>query len=245
MLYMTFVTQGAGFSLQALSWRRASAFLEGKSVCCDFSELTRVYDEGLCDPLSLLHDVEHQWDLFCPFWRRVAAEDWRLHWEEIYKPRLGNVAAGQGGCKSGQLCDYEALSISRWVQNGTEKNRISWLHEFPHCSVGKIDETWLWGPGDFSKQPCSCLQFSPGADSTTMTNYYSKNIPAKWGHVFSHSQISFRPIPYRDNANGGETKSSLVRCRSAPSLEGKWHVIVCHSPRSSCVLEVGWTYILL
>ena len=110
MLYMTFVTQGAGFSLQALSWRRASAFLEGKSVCCDFSELTRVYDEGLCDPLSLLHDVEHQWDLFCPFWRRVAAEDWRLHWEEIYKPRLGNVSllgkvvANQASFATMKLC---------------------------------------------------------------------------------------------------------------------------------------------
>ena len=65
----TFVTQGPGFSLQALSRRRAAAFLEGKSVCCDFSELTGVKTMKVFVILQApFHDMEHQWDLF-HLWR--------------------------------------------------------------------------------------------------------------------------------------------------------------------------------
>lgn len=53
---------------------------------------------------------------------RVAAEDWRLHWEPIYKPRLGNVsllgkvvAHQAGGLWHPVAMSAEALPIRRWA----------------------------------------------------------------------------------------------------------------------------------
>lgn len=167
----TFVTQGPGFSLQALSRRRAAAFLEGKSVCCDFSELTGVYDEGLCDPTSSFHDMEHEWDLF---------HLWRF-----------GLQLRTGVSTGSQFTSLDWAMFRCWAR---------WLHIRPAaCGILWLCQLKLCQLGDGHRE--GCLQ-----DLLTTT-------------------ISFRPIPYRDHVNGGEAKSSWARCRSTPSLEGKWHVI--------------------